>query len=300
MKKLLLLFFIAVSFKAQSQLDYTFAKSTGTYTALSSPTVATTAWPQTFHIKIPFQFKFFTKSYDSLKITPNSISFTKHKADFISMGQEDYYYTGTLYPPGSEISYAITGSAPNRIIKVQFKDLRVATTDTADRYIVNNQIWIHETTNVIQMHVGPSNITDLSFETYYFTMLDYDNSPYLAISGSAASPTLVQVMNVSTFKGINTQPADGTIYTFTPYTPSTSIKTIAKPYTFNRISDGFSVNGLANSTITLYDITGKVIASGNSGENAVFHYSFNDLIAGVYLVSIQQGDQIFTEKVLVN
>ncbi|MES2616481.1 MAG: T9SS type A sorting domain-containing protein [Bacteroidota bacterium] len=299
MKKIFLLFFIAISFSAQSQLDYTFAKSTGTYTELSSPTIATKAWPMTFHIKMPFQFKFFNKNYDSLKITPNSISFTSNKADFISMGQENYYYTNTTYPPGSEISYAITGSAPNRIIKVQFKNLRAATIDTADRYIVNNQIWIYETTNVIQMHVGPNNITDLNFETYYFTMLDYDNSPYLAISGSAASPTFVQVMNAGTFKGINSHPADGTIYTFTPNT-GTGIRSVDKPYVFSHVAEGFTVAGRADATISMFDITGKEIVAGTIDETGLFHYAFNDLTAGVYLVNIQQGDQIFTEKVLVH
>ena len=85
---------------------------------------------------------------------------------------------------------------------------------------------MYETTNNFEFHFGPSDITDINFTEYYFGFRDSDGSPYLAISGSAASPSLIKVANAGTFKGISSQPTDGTIYAFAPYVPSSSLSGI--------------------------------------------------------------------------
>lgn len=299
MRKIILLFLLAGTFTAHAQLDYNLTKSSGTFTYLTSPTVTATAWNQTFIMKMPFQFKYFSNTYDSLKITPNAISFTSFKRDNIMAGQDDYYYTGTVYPPGSEISYKIEGTTPNRIIKVQFKNLQSATTDTADDYYVNNQIWVYETGSKFEMHFGPNLITDINFDKFYFGFIDADNSPYYAISGSAASPVLYHVTNVGTFNGINSHPTEGTIYSFTPNN-GTGFRPISRNYLFSQNASGFTYKGSAGTILIITDITGKEIARGTSDTNGFYSFTNDALSNGVYIVNIAEGNAILTEKILVN
>lgn len=299
MKKSLLILFALVQISVYGQLEYTFVKSTGTYTELVSPTIVPTAWSQTFKTKLPFSFTYFSKPFDSLKIIPNTISFTASKDDVISMGQEYYYDTLDMKPAESEISYLIAGTTPNRIVKVQFKNLKVVPYDTAEHYIVNGQIWLYETTNNIEFHFGPSDITDINFTNYYFGFRDSDGSPYLAISGSAANPSLVKVVNAGTFNGISSQPADGTIYTFAPYVPSSSVNGIVKPYQFANTKDGFKILSTTQTELKIENLLGQTVGSEIISANEIFSYKTAQLSKGMYLLTVVSNDQTFFEKIIV-
>jgi hypothetical protein len=300
MKKILLVSFAVICLKSYGQqLEYNFSKSTSAYSELTSPIVVNTAWTQTFGAKLPFQFTYFGKAYDSLRITPNSVNFTTSQADFIAMGQEDYYFDGQLYPVGSEISYLITGNAPNRIIKAQFKNMRAVTTDTGYEYTVNNQIWLYETSNLIEFHFGPNINKDINITNYYFGFLDADNSPYYAISGTVASPTLVRVTNVSTFKGLSAHPSSGTVYTFTPYVPSTHFTDIFKPYSFSNTPESFTYRSAQSSSLSIIDLSGRQVMSVLLDANSEFKADYSLLSRGMYLLKINAENQIFTEKILV-
>ncbi len=299
MKKILLMVFVLFQISVYGQLEYTFVKSSGTYTELVSPAVLPDAWTQTFKTKLPFTFTFFSKTFDSLKVIPNTISFTAAKNDIISMGQEYYYDTIDMKPAESEISYLITGTSPNRIVKVQFKNLKVVPYDTAEHYIINDQIWLYETTNNIEFRFGPSSITDINFKEYYFGFRDSDGSPYLAISGTVASPTLVKVINVSTFKGIESQPVNGTIYTFAPYLATSGIQSISKPYQFNSTTNGFSMLPTSNASLTIYNILEEQVDTKNIESGELLNYHTAELSKGMYVVSIFVKNQTYFEKIIV-
>jgi len=299
MKKSLLILLALVQISVYGQLEYTFVKSTGTYTELVSPTVLPGAWTQTFKTKLPFSFTYFSKSFDSLKVIPNTISFTAAKDDIISMGQEYYYDINNAKPAASEVAYAIVGVTPNRIVKVQFKNLEVVPTDIAESYTVNGQIWLYETSNKIEFHFGPSNITDLNFTEYYFGFRDSDGSPYLAISGSAAAPTLVKVANVATFKGISSQPSSGTIYTFAPYVAPSSLNGLIKPYQFANTKEGFKIVSNEKVEFQINNLIGENIHTQSVGGDEIFSFNTTHLSKGMYLVAIVSNNQTFFEKIIV-
>lgn len=299
MKKSLLILFVFVQISVYAQLEYTFVKSTGTYTELVSPTVLPGAWTQTFKTKLPFTFTYFSKPFDSLKVIPNTISFTAAKDDIISMGQEYYYDINNAKPAASEVSYAIVGSSPNRIVKVQFKNLEVVTSDTAEDYTVNGQIWLYETLNKIEFHFGPSTITDVNFTEYYFGFRDADGSPYLAISGSAASPSLIKVANVATFKGISSQPSNGTIYTFEPYVAPSNLQSIIKPYQFANTKEGFKILSNEKVDLQICNLIGENVYNQSVESNEVFLFNSTQLSKGMYLVAIVSNNQTFFEKIIV-
>jgi hypothetical protein len=303
MKKILLsLFLSSVCTGLFSQLDYTLTYAGSTYTGLSGATdISNKAWTSEHVMKMPFAFKYFDSSYDTIHIMMNTsvsgIFFSNGGVDLIFFGSEGYMPEdgdASLSP----ISYAISGVSPNRILKLQFKNIHAVLADTSERYIVNNQVWLYETSNKIEYHFGPNEITDLNITEYFIGMIDADNSPYLAISGTAAQPTLVRVTNVSTFKGINSHPLDGQVYTLSPKS-NVSVNQLVRPYQFNQVENGFNFYSKDLTRIGIYDISGKLVQTVQQSPEQLLNQDLGELPAGIYLVNLLVGERQFIEKIIV-
>lgn len=302
MKKSLLILSLLAFTGLRAQLDYTLTYSTSTYTELSGATdISSTAWNSYYHDKMPFTFEFFGRPYDTINIMANSsttgIFFSRTGVDFIFFGAESYYPENND-PSMSPISFQVTGTSPSRIFKVQFKNIYAVCQDTSENYIVNNQVWLYETSNKIEYHFGPSLITDLNVTNYYIGIIDYDNSPYLAIDSTAAHPKLVRVYNAGAFQGIHSHPANGQVYTLTP-SSNVSVQNIAKPYVFTSTLQGFAVTPDHNAHISLYDMAGHAIGEFDAAENERSAYHPGQVSAGIYLVKIEMGTQQFIEKIII-
>lgn len=302
MKKALLVISFLAFIGVRAQLDYTLTYSTSTYTELSGATdISTTAWTSYFHNKLPFTFEFFGKPYDTINIMANSSSagifFSSTGVDFIFFGAESYY-PGNNDPSMSPISYLVTGTSPDRILKVQFKNINAVCQDTAEDYIVNNQVWLYEGSNKIEYHFGPNMITDLNVTDYFIGIIDYDNSPYLAIDSTADHPKLVRVFNAGAFEGIHSHPANGQVYTLTP-SGNTGVHSVVKPYAFANTPQGFMVNPGYDAHIALYDASGRTIGEFDARANERSAYHCEQVSSGIYLVKIEMGTQQFIEKIII-
>lgn len=302
MKKTLLVLFLLAFISVRAQLDYTLTYSTSTYTELSGATdISNTAWTSYYHTTMPFTFEFFGRPYDTINIMANSsttgIFFSSSGVDFIFFGAESYYPENND-PSLSPVSYQVTGTSPSRIIKVQFKNFYAVCQDTSEDYIVNNQIWLYEKSNKIEYHFGPNLITDLNVTNYYIGIIDYDNSPYLAIDSTSAHPKLVRVFNAGDFEGIHSHPADGQVYTLTP-SSNTGVANVVKPYAFASIPQGFMVNPDHAAHISLYDVAGRVVGEFDAREKERSAYRLDQLSTGIYLVKIEMGTQQFIEKIII-
>ena len=61
-----------------------------------------------------------------------------------------------------QVYYQTTGTTPNRILKIEYRNVgRYNDTLAVDTF--NFQIWMHETSNMVEYHVGYSNLSDTSF-----------------------------------------------------------------------------------------------------------------------------------------
>jgi hypothetical protein len=161
MKKTLLLVIILFSlYSGTNGQTYSFTYSTSTYTDLSSPIIVSTPYWDDFSVwgvPLPFSFTCFGTAFDSVYISSELQGFIYDPGS----GFGDYELGTYLYAELSDnstqtatVSYQSTGSMPNRIFKIQFKDAAFYNDQTEQDY-ANYQVWFYETSNVIEIHYGP-------------------------------------------------------------------------------------------------------------------------------------------------
>lgn len=153
--------------QVQAQLpDYTFSEGVNTYTDITGATVlgTGTALNGTYYTSVPigFTFNYASTNYTTVNVSSNG---------YIQFGTQAYTVTdpisnagaadgvvsglgGSLQGnPGASISYVTTGTAPNRVFTVQFRDMDVAPAATnTDSYTF--QIRLTETSNRIDIVYG--------------------------------------------------------------------------------------------------------------------------------------------------
>ncbi|WP_415328844.1 fibronectin type III domain-containing protein [Chryseobacterium sp. MMS23-Vi53] len=177
MKKILLFFFLALSYIVNAQVNaYSFAQSSGTYTPLpSTATVVATATGNTgaasldnvvYPVTLPFGFSFNGSTYTSINVstngfitfgatapgtaTYNPISSTDGYAGAISAWGKDLNTVFNIASVTGNISWSVVGTAPNREIVIQWTDFRPAyATSATSAYTMSFQIRLRETTNTI-------------------------------------------------------------------------------------------------------------------------------------------------------
>jgi hypothetical protein len=285
----------------KAQTEYTLTHSTGTYTELTNPTTINKVWDfEDAMIKLPFKFKYFKKDFDTIYVTMQSAFFSRPGTNYDNI----FYGSFNYYPENddasmSPVSYAITGTTPNRILKVQFKNIKAEVIDVEEEFTANYQMWFYESSSKFEFHFGPIVNTDLNLNEHIMGFIDVDNSPYLAISGTASEPTLVRVTSAASFKGISTHPANGQIYTFNPETPSTSTQVINKPYTLTNNENGMIITSNSKIEIEVLDLNGKQVLNQNNDNLNSYIVNTNLLQSGLYIVRIKAEDVSFNEKLVV-
>jgi hypothetical protein len=296
-----ILFALLIGGLVKAQTEYTLTHSTGTYTELSASTNINKVWDfEDAMIKLPFKFKYFKKDFDTIYVTMQSAFFSRPGLNFDNIFYGSFnYFPENDDPNLSPVSFAITGTAPNRILKLQFKNVKAEVIDIEEEFTANYQMWFYETSNKFQFHFGPNVNTDLNLNEHIMGFIDVDNSPYLAISGTASEPTLVRVTSAASFKGISKHPSNGQIYTFNPEAPSTSTQTIIKPYTLTYNENGMLINSNVNIEIEILDLNGKLIATQNNDKANSFILNTNLLQSGLYIVRLKAEDVSFNEKLVV-
>jgi GEVED domain/Ig-like domain CHU_C associated len=164
---ILLFFIVFVNNSANAQVaNYTFTESSGTYTELTSPTIAIAAgWNDTVTtdtIPIGFSFGFNGTNYTTCSINSNGFitfgSTLSANTNYLPISTNTGY-AGAISALGvnmwdffltKPITYLTTGTSPNRVFTIQWKD--ADRFDRGDEF--NFQIQLNETTNVIKIVYG--------------------------------------------------------------------------------------------------------------------------------------------------
>jgi hypothetical protein len=233
--------------------NYTTARTTGnTYSSISSSGTAFDSWRNTATFSqddnrsdfadIGFDFWYDGTRYTQFSVSTNGfIDFSTSTND--GTGTGDYGYDNTAFTGngsgtwlaiapfyddltaqggaaalGNSIKYQLTGSAPNRILTIEWINMAVYG-NTAPS--LNFQVKLYETTGVIEFNYGTMNNGGVNF-SYTLGI----NAPTLSFTPTAAQLKCQQTVNTNTFN--NTQqnalvamPTSGTRYTFTPPVPGT-------------------------------------------------------------------------------
>jgi hypothetical protein len=147
--------------------DYTFASTSGTYIEISGGTVLLTGVPAETNpnfnaIPLGFSFEYDGNPYTTVSIAENGflamgdLVVTSNLAISSSTGTDNSIVAlnRDLIPRADgEIMYLLSGTAPNRVFTVQWKNFRRFPTSAAND-ILNFQIHLYETTNQIVFTYG--------------------------------------------------------------------------------------------------------------------------------------------------
>lgn len=215
---------LTASLKAQNANTYIFATSTG---ATLDPMAGATQLIGTgvddagsALTNIGFTFVYETLNYTQFSVTPDgflklgSPAAVDQFTNAITSGTNvpklfplwDDVATGTT----GAVNYVVTGSAPNRILKVQwFVTIPRNTTGAANGTF---QAWLYETSNVIEFRYGTAaNPSSASIGINGTTPTNFISITASAGGGTASTTTANDA--------VNTWPGSGTMYSFTPALP---------------------------------------------------------------------------------
>ena len=304
---------------AQAQFNYTFSKDTAVYTPLTSGTSlnGSTIWDDENYM-VPLGFIFEMDDSTTTDIGVNAMNF--FGTDTTGIMNAFLVFTADLQDKGADTStmshspirYEISGSIPNRIAKIEVANAgfydEYSDHNTADDS-VNFQMWFYESSNIVEMHFGPSYM--LHYEDYVYNDSGVVNMGYLKhldwntgnvvnfyyLKGDTASAlaidstnNLMDVLN----GGISAWPSNGTIYRFTP--PTLSVKNAmavlkqVSAYPTSAQQELFIENGSnENISYNVVSMTGATISKGKAlkGKTKI---DVSNVPAGNYIIQLSNGE----------
>jgi hypothetical protein len=241
----LLPFLLLFSFFLQAQeTNYSLTVLNKTYQPLSNPVSLDEGVPwddPDFTIPLGFSFQLFNETYSTLytfsgtgglvsgqgpaDVQPSPMIIA-YGSDLIDRGLED----GEVQSP---VGYQLTGSAPNRILKIQWENAGFfeEIDNGGSGSFVNFQLWLYETSNLIEIHFGDSEILTPGIhaggleapliglnESFNHVLLETGTVYYL--QGSASDPVIAVNDSGDIFWAptatLNSHPAANTVYQFVP------------------------------------------------------------------------------------
>jgi subtilisin-like proprotein convertase family protein len=296
--------------------DYAFSASTDTYNALIGGVSSTASGDDGTQTSIPLGFPF---TYNGQSFTTFGISTN----GTIQLGTSATSFTNSLSGNANviapfwddnnrntgNISYLVTGTAPNRVLTVDWNAVSVSGGGSSTNSVSSYQIQLFETTNVIKFIYGslgsPISAPSASIG------LSGSVGSYLSVTPGAPATTSTTAEN-SGISSVTFLPS-GTVYTFTPpsgtftWSPvadvvspnsqTTATNAIAATQTFSVIASNNGCNSdPVSTTVTVSPLicsaatytspncagTNFTVTANISGGGAPYSYAWSDGAGGVY------------------
>ena len=223
---LLLFIALAGTLWGQSITNYTFAASSGSYTALSEATTATLSVGTTDEgaynaVPIGFTFTYMGNSYTTVSLSTNG---------WMTFGQNisSYALSNALATGGSRpvlaplwddndmefgsVQYKTEGSAPNRVFTIQAAN--VAWNYNASGGVLSYQIKLYESTGAVEfVYNQEASSVNSGSASIGITATATGAGNYLSLNGTGVAPT---ASSTSETTSLSSKPASGQVFTFTP------------------------------------------------------------------------------------
>jgi hypothetical protein len=315
----LLVFLLSVcvaSAKAQYQLT---VLENQTYTEITNPT-----------FEIPDNSQFWgnvtTKGNINFNAFGSSYELTNNNV-FIPLKQGYAYFTNnsrstTLYAARGEFdgrngnngtsvfSFANETIGGEQVFKMQWKNVGFENQDSTN--YINFQLWLYESSGIIEMRYGAMNVAANIWETGangpIVGLLEMDNSFNTIfnrtwLTGNAQSPVETKT---GTFLHLDNTPKEGTVYKFTPQTTSVNEVSSFNNYkvypTVIEEQNTLKVEQLSQcnsaQTLKVYNTLGKVILE-EILTNTTQLIQLPEIESGFYYVSIEkEGKVLGTTKLI--
>jgi hypothetical protein len=211
------------SYLANGQLSYTFTAVTGTYSTLNSPTGligSTVDDALSSATNIGFNFTFGCTTYTQFKASSNGwISLGSNTLQTMPTNDLEILGNGPILAPlwddlksaSSSINYLLSGSAPNRVLTIEWNSMRW--NKDADGRVISFQLKLYETTNVIEFRYS-RNGTDVENGSASIGIAGgYATGDFYSLNGTGGSPTANYGTETS---NLSQKPATDQVYRWTP------------------------------------------------------------------------------------
>jgi len=196
--------------------------------------------------------------YSNAAFTSSNLNNSTNPA--ITPFYDDLKTQGTSDPMGTSIKYALSGSAPNRTLTIEWINLAASTNTTPS---LNFQVEIMEGTGIIKTNYGV-----MTNGTQLFSYSMGLNSSTISAVPTAAQLKMLQVANGNSFSNgvqnnLSTIPASNSQYVFTPPVPTA----VAGSLTFSTITQ---TSMTLNWTNWATNEAGYVVYNSTDGANFNF------------------------------
>ncbi|WP_205943534.1 fibronectin type III domain-containing protein, partial [Pedobacter polaris] len=266
--------------------NYTFAGSTGTFTALTTPTNPALSAGDVDdgyfnNIPIGFDFWYMGTRYTTISASTNgwltlgaNITDASYTRDIVSGGAPRPVlaplWDDLHLQVATNVSYRVTGSSPNRIFTIQYLNVRWNYTATGNT--ISFQTKLYEGTGKVEFVYRPETGALASASAHIgITATSTGAGNFLSVTNAGTG------VNSTTAQSVTTKPVSGRTYGFTPPIP-----TAPGSLTFTGVS------GTA-MTLNWSDLSsnerGFVVYSSSDGVN----YSFASQTAAGITSSVQSG-----------
>lgn len=210
----------------------------------------------------------------------------------------------------SNISYKVEGTNGARIFKLEYNNVGFLDDDTTSDFI-NYQVWLYESTNVIEFRYGPSQINNPvgSFEDLsglgigLFPSLMTETGTVLStcytLSGDPENPMVTAIepgQEIDEFS-LNGNPNTGIVYRFTPGILNTQAfeTTNFKIYP-NPVKDVFSIQ--TKEPINRMFITNTLGVNVFTRDARFDNINISELPSGVYFITIITNNARTTKRLI--
>lgn len=268
---------IITTVRAQVITNYAFSASQSVYIPLSgatTPVLTGGDFDEGWYSRIPigFEFWFMGNLITEVHASTNGVlSLSTNAPSTAASNNNLSTFVGSFYRPiiaplwdnldidslsGASFSYLTTGTAPNRIFTAEWKNAEWNW--FANAATISFQVKLFESTGVIE-YIYNQETGNLFSPSASIGIGGVNNNQFLSLNNSGSTPSVSSTISTN---NINTKPASGQQYTFTPPIP-TSVSTIS----FSNITP-------TAITVNWTNVTGAVkYAVYQSIDNVNFTYS---------------------------
>jgi hypothetical protein len=312
MKKLITVCLLLCCGIAKAQIaGYTFSKSTATYANLpATKTEFNSAWTDPFIslvMTMPIDIELFGQEVDQ-DVRPTYRGqllfrgfFTGDDFTVSALGAE---LAGVVNGNIGEVSYVVDGNAPNRIFKMEYNRVGFFTESPKLSY-VNFQIWLYETSNIIEFRYGPNSIQGAGAWPEDFGLFHEAGSTSttsIEVLGNPAAPT-VSAGTLMDGTHLNGFPAPNTVYKFVR--TGTAVSEIGKmddlvaSYDIEKNQIVVSGKDIKLAKCEIYSLAGQRLFE-KLIENNRLYIPASGLVPGLYIVKVATENGISSKKIVIN
>ena len=315
---------VLLTFQVNAQIPYTFNQGTATYTPVTGGTnLYNFTWDdEDAFVPLGFNFTYLGKTYNEVVINSNGILIFDLDSQGVPLATSlpvitvfgDYWFGGLgadlidrgtdIGTPQSPVVYKTEGVAPNRVFLVEWQNAGFFEDDPLYTSYINVQLKIHETTNNIQVIMGPNSVNPGLYEAGstgpVIGLGTWDASSISFISGLYLSGPPSAAVAVNSYTSLSGTPVDGTVYNF--IAGGTSVNDISgldvQIYP-NPVTDFIKINLSDNRIFNLAkvtDVQGKEMIVNNISHSNDITLDVSGLACGVYILVLQSEATTHTIK----